>query len=207
MKELLAKMKINTFTATILGLISVGFYWVFLLKEWLKKHKEYKERMYSNRLNNADRNKLIKNLKVRTRKTLKLVRLIKVLLLVGISVFLTEMVSELYFNKILFPEEPFWFFVWLVFSLFALLLASLAVLLRQTLLDENIYLETPDESRKPWLLKGGGKRIYILAILNIILALGLLPFIIFPPILSSAMNKYIEIEETRILTNSIYNET
>jgi len=189
--EFLGKMKIDTFSATILGLISIGVYWVFLLKKWLVKNQNYKKSFYKSRFKELESNRFIEKLNNRTKKNIKIANIVGIMLAIGLVMFFIESYAELVLHKYPIPEDLFWFYVWLTFSLFAILLASIALQLRKTELEENEIL-TGEDFKRPWLLDGEGKRIYILAGINIILALGLLPFIIFPPILSSAINGYVE---------------
>ncbi len=195
--ELLEKMKINTITATILGVITVGGYWIVFLRRWLIKNQDYKELFYTKKLEEPVRRAYIEQLKKRTKKNLKLINIIGLLLAIGLTLFLIETFAELYLRKVLFDEEPFWFFVWVVFSLFAVLLASIAIQMQKTLTEES-DLSLDDKTKLPWLLNDAKTKIYVLVFLNIVCALGLLPFVIFPPILGTALNGYVEREKTKI---------
>ena len=200
-EKVFEKMKIDTVVATILGLVTLGIYWIVFFRKWLLRNQNYKESYYAIKLEKSDSLVFIQRLRNRTERNMKLSKLTGILLVIGLVIFLIEAYVELFTrSRPLFPEEPFWFYVWLTFSLFALLLGSIALQLRKTMLEEDeqgMGIETP----KPWLLSGGGTRIYILTILNIILALGLLPFIIFPPITSSAINGYVDMERKKQTLN------
>lgn len=191
--QMLQKMKFSTTVVTILGLFTVGGYWILFLKKWLDKNRAYKQSFYVSRLEESVRKPFLDRLQTRTDRNLKLANITGILLAIGLVLFIVETFAELYLRKILFDEEPFWFFVWLVFSLFAVLLAAIALQLKQTMEEEEKLLIN-SKKNVPWLLKGDKTKIYILVFLNIICALGLLPFVVFPPILGSALNGYVEQE-------------
>jgi hypothetical protein len=113
---------------------------------------------------------------------------------VAIATLAAAFVWEVMLRKGAFPlpEEPFWSFCWLTLSVLALTWGSLASELRA-------MLEGVDRSGSiddvPWLLRGG-YRIHAMVFLNIVLALGLLPLVIFPPIAASAVNRYVELQQS-----------
>ena len=200
-------MKIDVLSATVLGLFTVGIYWTYVFKKWLTNNRDHKLANYENSLSGETKKQFSDNIDRRTRNNIKFALIVRKMLVIGVVVFVIEAIAELGFSKFLIQEELLWFYIWLVFSLFAVLLASIGLQLRNTLIEEEtlaaadadfVELSEKTHSEKPWLLKGEGKRIYILAVIHIALALGLVPFIIFPPILGSAMNSYVKIEEEKL---------
>jgi hypothetical protein len=57
-------------------------------------------------------------------------------------------------------------------------------------------------SRRPWLLRGSQGRIALMALTNIVLALGVLPLLIFPPIAALTVNGYVAMWHGRDRANA-----
>lgn len=179
--------KLRVGLGTFLGLITAGLYWAFVFPQWSRRHAAAIIASLKQQGVAAD---VLAQIERRSRRTQNLGRALK--FLGAIVMLATAFVWEEVLRRGAFPmpEEPFWVFCWLVLSTLALTWGSLVLELRKILDLQNTASPSASDSR-PWLLGGGNSRIPFMVLLNIVLALGLLPLVIFPPIAASAVNSYV----------------
>jgi len=106
-----------------------------------------------------------------------------VLLSIGLLILITSFFWEVVFDIGGFPlpEGPFWFYCWISLSMLAVTWASVLF---------GIFKVLELQSSN-WFPFGGSSGILITTIIWCIAALGLLPLVIFPPIASGSVNKYV----------------
>ncbi|MCP5319924.1 MAG: hypothetical protein H7A12_03725 [Pseudomonadales bacterium] len=172
---------------TILGLLTGGLYWAFVFSRWSQRHADLRTATLSRQKAAPEATHAVER---KSRRTRLLALLLKVLgsiaLITLVWAFIWEVVQRR--GPFPIPEEPFWVFCWVALSTLALTWGSLASEVRSSM----EYLATQGIApHRPWLLGGGRGRIPAMVILNVILALGLLPLVIFPPLAASAVNNYV----------------
>ena len=188
-----ADSKLGVGLGTFLGLITLGLYWAFVFTGWSRRHAVAKIAALTQRGVSTE---VLAQIDRRSRRTQRLGLAFKIMGIVAIATLAAAFVWEIVLRKRAFPlpEEPFWFFCWLTLSVLALTWGSLASELRAILeLEGGSRPGTSDDV--PWLLRGG-YRIHAMVLVNIVLALGVLPLVIFPPIAASAVNGYVRLQQS-----------
>jgi len=175
-------LKIDTVGSTIIGLITFGVWWAFKLKKWSELHLSYYEDKFTDS-KDAQSSEIFSTVKQSTSRTVQLAMITVVLLSIGLLILITSFFWEVVFDIGGFPlpEGPFWFYCWISLSMLAVTWASVLVGIFKVLeLQSSI-----------WFPFGGSSEILITTIIWCIAALGLLPLVIFPPIASGSVNKYV----------------
>jgi len=104
-----------------------------------------------------------------------------------ISAGLLILILALFWEEVLdiggfpIPEGPFWFYCWISLSMLAVTWASLLFGIFKVL----------ELKSSAWLPLNGSAGIILTTIIWCIVALGILPLVIFPPIYSGSVNKYV----------------
>lgn len=191
--DISAGSKLRVGLGTLLGLITLGLYWAFVFTAWSRHHAAVKGATLGQR---GVTTTVLAQIESRSRRTQRLGLAFKVMGTIAILILAASFYWEIVVRKGAFPlpEGAFWTFCWLTLSVLALTWGSLASELRAIL-----ELEGGDRAgasdNVPWLLRGG-YRIHAMVFLNIVVALGLLPLVIFPPIAASAVNGYVELQQS-----------
>jgi hypothetical protein len=191
--DISAEFRLGVGLGTFLGLITVGLYWAFVFTGWSRRHAGVKVAALRQHGVAAE---VLAQVQRRSRRTQTLGLALKIMGIVAITTLVLAFVWEVVLRKGPFPipEEAFWFFCWLALSTLALTWGSLASELRAILdIEGGDRLGAID--KVPWLLRGG-YRIHAMVLLNIVVALGILPLIIFPPIAASAVNGYVQLQQS-----------
>jgi hypothetical protein len=185
--------KLSVGLGTFLGLITLGLYWAFVFAGWSRRHAASKIAAFSQHGASAE---VLNQIDRRSRRTQRLALAFKIMGAVAIATLAAAFVWEVMLRKGAFPlpEGGFWAFCWLTLSVLALTWGSLLSELRAILKLEGVS-RSGSLDDVPWLLRGG-YRIPAMVLLNIVVALGLLPLVIFPPIAASAVNGYVEIQQS-----------
>jgi len=172
---------------TILGLLTGGLYWAFVFSRWSQRHADLLTGALREQGAPPEPSFAVARGSRRTRLLALLLKILGTIALITLAwSFVWEVVQRR--GPFPIPEEPFWLFCWVALSTLALTWGSLALEVRSTL----DYLATQGVAQsRPWLLGGGRGRIPVMVLLNVILALGLLPLVIFPPLAASALNGYV----------------
>jgi len=185
--------KFSVGLGTFLGLITLGLYWAFVFTGWSRRHAAAKVAALGQRGVSSD---VLAQIERRSRRTQRLGLAFTIMGAVAIAILVAAFYWEIVLRKGPFPmpEGPVWFFCWLTLSTLALAWGSLASELR-AILELEGHNRAGATDNVPWLLRGG-YRIHAMVFLNIVVALGLLPLVIFPPIAASAVNGYVEIQQS-----------
>ena len=195
-------LKIETLSATLLGLITGGFFCARTYKKWCISHKSYKLGIYE-QINFEEKNSLQAKFVEKIDLIIRLANINEKFILSCVGLLVGAFIWEEILHKrnfLMLPEEYFWGFIWITLSLLGVIWALIILQLQEIRRNEQtIEGRAIDEAylakNTSWLLKGNGGRVYALLIINIILALGLLPLIIFPPLAFSAINNYVNMEK------------
>jgi predicted nucleic acid-binding Zn ribbon protein len=178
------KLRIDIIGSTIIGLMTFSIWWTFKLKKWSEIHLKYYEDKYANS-NNVQSSEILNIVKQSTNRTVQLSMITAVLLFIGVSIlilsFFWEVVLDL--GGFPLPEGPFWFYFWLSLSMLAISWASVLFSILKVL----------ELRSSKWLPLGGSSGIIVTTVIWCIVALGVLPLAIFPPIASGSVNKYVSI--------------
>jgi len=175
-------LKIDAVGSTIIGLVTFGVWWAFKLKNWSELHLKYYEDKFKNS-NDEQSSEILNTVKKSTSRTVQLAMITIVLLSIGLLTLITAFFWEVVFDIGGFPlpEGPFWFFCWVSLSMLAVTWASVLF---------GIFKVLELQSSN-WLPLGGSSGILVTTIIWCVAALGLLPLVIFPPIASGSVNKYV----------------
>ncbi len=177
---------------TVLGLLTLGLYWLFEFSEWSRTHAAAKI--------DAPRGPTVQTERVdatsaRARRTQTLALIAACMTGVAILLLVLSFVWEEVLRRGAFPipELPFWIFCWAALSVQALTWGALMAELRAILDDAGVAAS----NARPWLLSGGAARIPVVLGIHVIFALGLLPLLIFQPMAARAANGYLRMAAER----------
>jgi len=195
-------LKINTFVGTIFGLITAGLYWVLYLTSWSRRHAMQKLVTYEH-LYDIDTTTIQDRIKRSSKRTLALGWTATVMIAVGLVLSLFSLLWEVFLDKGPTPiisdvEALFWLYLWLASAMLPVTYGSLLFELRYILEVERtdpIASRLRKPSSLPALPSGGAGAIICIALIHFVLALGLLPLLIFPPIIASSINKYVDAQQ------------
>jgi len=167
---------------TIIGLVTFGIWWALKLKNWSELHLKFYEDKFRNS-NDAQSSEIFNTIKQSTSRTVQLSMITLVLLSIGLLTLIISFFYEVVFDIGAFPlpEGPFWFFCWISLSMLAVTWASLLFGILKVL----------ELQSSNWLPLNGSSGIILTTLIWCVLALGLLPLVIFPPIASGSVNKYV----------------
>lgn len=176
------RLKIDVVGSTILGLITLGIWWVLFIKKWSELHLKYYEDKSSNSMD-AQSSEILNSVKQSTNRTLQLSTITLVMLGAGLIIlfisFLWEVILDI--GGFPLPEGLFWFYCWISLSMLAVTWATLLFGIFKVL----------ELKSSGWLPLNGSSGIILTTSTWCVLALGLLPLVIFPPIYSGSVNKYV----------------
>jgi len=176
------KLKIDVVGSTILGLITFGIWWALFIKKWSELYLKYYEDKSSNSMD-AQSSEILNSVKQSTNRTLQLSTITLVMLSAGLIIlfisFLWEVVLDI--GGFPLPEGPFWFYCWISLSMLAVTWASILYGIFKVL----------ELKSSGWLPLNGSSGIILTTVIWCVVALGLLPLVIFPPIYSGSVNKYV----------------
>ena len=177
-----AELRIDILIATILGLVTFGIWWTLKLKSWSELHLKYYEEHFADS-GEAKSSEILSAVNQSTNRTLQLAMITLVLLSIALTVLIVSFFYEVVFDIGAFPmpEELFWFYCWISLSMLAITWASVLFGILNILKLQS----------SNWLPLDGSTGIIITTVIWCILALGLLPLVIFPPIASGSVNKYV----------------
>jgi hypothetical protein len=185
------QLKIDPVGSTILGLITLGIWWTLFIKKWSELHLKY----YEKKLVNNDEEQFIeilKSVRQSTNRSVQLSTITLVMLSAGLIILIITFIYEVVLDIGGFPlpEEPFWFYCWVSLSMLAVTWASVLLGLFKILKLQSFN----------WFPLNGSSEIVFVTAIWCIVALGLLPLLIFPPVFSGSVNKYVSIlTDKRIL--------
>lgn len=177
-----AGLSIDIIGSTIIGLVTFGIWWAFKIKKWSELHLKYYEDKFTNS-DDVQSSVILSRVKRSTNRTIQLATITAVMISAGLLI----LILALFWEEVLdiggfpIPEGPFWFYCWVSLSM-------LAVTWGSVLFGIFKVLELQSSN---WLPLGGSSGIIVTTIVWCVLALGLLPLVIFPPITSGSVNKYI----------------
>ena len=177
-----AELSIDIIGSTIIGLVTFGIWWAFKLKKWSELHLKYYEDNLSD-FKGEKYSEIPSAVNQSTSRTVQLAMITIVLLSIGLLTLIISFFWEVVFDIGGFPlpEGPFWFFCWISLSMLAVTWASV-------LFGILNVLELQSSN---WLPLNGSSGIILTTLIWCVLALGLLPLVIFPPIASGTVNKYV----------------
>ncbi len=176
------RLRMDTVGWTIIGLITFGIWWAFKLKKWSELHLKYYEDNFSDS-KGEKYSEILSAVNQSTSRTVQLAIITVVLLSIGLLTLITSFFWEVVFDIGGFPlpEGPFWFFCWISLSMLAVTWASVLFGILKVL----------ELQSSNWLPLNGSSGIILTTIIWCVLALGLLPLLIFPPIAAGSVNKYV----------------
>jgi len=176
------ELSIDIIGSTIIGLITFGIWWAFKLKNWSELHLKFYEDKFTDTKDEKS-SEILNTVKQSTSRTVQLAMITIVLLSIGLLTLIISFFYEVVLDIGAFPlpEGPFWFYCWISLSMLAVTWASVLFSILKVLeLRSSI-----------WLPLNGSSGIILTTVIWCVLALGLLPLVIFPPITSGSVNKYI----------------
>ena len=198
-------LKINTLLGTVLGLITGGLYWAVYFTSWSKRHATQKLASYE-RLSDIDTGATQDRVKRASKRTVLLGRVTTVMLGIGVALFLFALLWEVVLDRGPTPiltaspdtETMFFCYLWLASAMLPITYGSLLFEIRYILAAERAepitsHLTTVDEL--PLLTSGGGGAIVVTTIVHFVVALGVLPLLVFPPIIASSLNRYVSSQQ------------
>jgi len=125
---------------------------------------------------------------------------------IGVGVFLFSFLWEVVLDKGPTPiitaspdtETMFFCYLWLASAMLPVTYGSLLFEIRYILAAERVepiasHVSAVDEL--PVLTSGGGGAIVVVAVVHFVVALGVLPLLVFPPIIASSLNKYVRAQQ------------
>lgn len=176
------QLKIDPVSSTILGLITFGIWWTLFIKKWSELHLKYYEDKAAGK-NEEQFLEILKSVRQSTNRSVQLSTITLVMLSAGLIILIISFIYEVVLDIGVFPlpEGPFWFYCWISLSMLAVTWAS--VLLG---LFKILKLQSSN-----WSPLNGSSEIKLVTAIWCIAALGLLPLLIFPPIFSGSVNKYV----------------
>ena len=178
------KLKIDRVGSTLLGLFTCGIWWTLFIRKWSELHlRYYKDKLtYSD---NAQSSEILNSVQQSTNRALLLSSVTLVMLSAGLAIIIISFIWEVLLDIGVFPlpEGLFWFYCWVSLSMLAVTWASVLL---------GIFKALKLQSSS-WYPLNGSSEIISVTVLWCVVALGLLPLLIFPPIYAGSVNKYVSI--------------
>ncbi len=176
------RLKIDVVGSTILGLITLGIWWVLFIKKWSELHHKYYEDKFTNS-KDVHSSEILNSVKQSGNRTFQLSTITLVMLTAGLIILVLSFIWEIVLDIGVFPlpESLFWFYCWISLSMLAVTWASLLYGIFKIL----------ELKSSGWLPLNGSLGIILTTVIWCVVALGLLPLVIFPPIYSGSVNKYV----------------
>lgn len=189
-----AELTLHVGAGTLWGLVTLGLYWAYSFSVWSRRHAQLMHQILKRQ---GSSSAVLLTIEQNTRRTQRFSGIFIVLAAVALCVLGLALVWEVILRRGPFPapEEAVWFLCWVTLSILALVWGSLLLELR-TILDLGTGEDFLPDSR-PWLLRGPKGKIVLMMLTNIVLALGVLPLLIFPPIAAKTVNGYVAMQQRR----------